>query len=279
MEPHCQLILPQDETPHKIPHAYLELLQAFEVEQALIADEHNNSGTLFIDTSGFKTSEEEQSEADIKHQHIYPEYEDYYVYDDLEHTYKLENNYWERTQAKRKPHLYCRKIRFRSYLFHILGVLGTSPDIPISKLCSSKKLRNRIMKDPENSYEIIYRYLRKRKARRTYISIPWIISCLGGPRWNEIPYDVCTTILGKFNILHNNFNTYKKIIFNRLRFPKLHYIVLKMLMDEGIKFPYTIPLTRTRKRQPVLDSMYNWIKHDLEIPNTEICDNDVDEKV
>jgi len=276
MKPHClqeegEEDLYHNETSHKIPHTYLELLQAFEIEQQILNTEtNNNAATLFIDTTAFKTSEEEQRESEIKQQHQYPEYEDYYIYDDLIPEYKVETNYWERSQAKRKPHLYCRKIRFRSYLFHILGVLGTSPDIPIEKLSSSKKLRNRILKNPENSYEIIYRYLRKRKARRTYISIPWIISCIGGPKWNEIPYDICRTILEKFNTLHNNFNVYKKVNFNRLRFPKLHYIVLKMLIDEGVKVPYTIPLTRTKKRQVVLDSMYNWLKHDMEIPNTEI---------
>jgi hypothetical protein len=248
--------LSQETDSHKMPLAYLEMLETFNLETT--TDER-----IELDPTYFNTIEEEFELAERSKKTVYPEYEDYYVYEDPIPIFKLENNYWERSQAKRATHFYSRTVRFRSYLYHIIGSLGTTPDIPISEILADIELKRRIQTNPSEAYELVYEYLRKRKRRKSYISIPWIINCLGGPRW-KISYEILSRVETKFIILHTNFNNLKTKIFNRIRFPKLQYVVLRMLLDEGVEFPYNIPLTRTQKRQTNLDVIYHTMKRDIE---------------
>lgn len=243
-----------------MPSAYLELLQE------IVENTTNTTVTSplrSIDTSAFYTPQEESVIAEEQHKTKVPWYEEHYVFDELMPMYVSESNWWERCTAKRKTHFYSRPVRFRSYLYHIIGSLGTTPDIPIAQIIGDVRLTKQLRNNPAQSYEIVYAYLRERKKRKSYISIPWIINCLGGPRW-KVPFHVLERIESNFLILHLNFNDMKSEV-GRKRFPKLQYIVLKMLHDEGITFPYHMPLTRTYKRQLGLDPIYTKINVDLPV--------------
>lgn len=168
--------------------------------------------------------------------------------------YKQEQEY----QFK-KIHRYCRKLRFKNQLYHLVGIKGNIEikDLNEIKKCIGKKLKT----SPTRCYNIVYKFLKFKKWRKYYISIPYIIKIITGKKWiikNKYfltSYEMIKFIENQFICLNYIFNL-KFEILERKRFPKLQYIALRLLDDIEIYPPYHIPFARTIKKRKSLNPLY-----------------------
>lgn len=163
-----------------------------------------------------------------------------------------------RTHNSRRVHRYSREYRFRWTLFHLVGASGPQ-DILIpttliedlrSHIGAKRILSPRI-------YELVHSYLKRNGYQRFYLSIPYFIQCIGGPRWPARTQVLTNTVIEQFKKLNDAFNARKNSI-NRQRFPKMIYIALRLLSSVGIDPPYKISGNgaRTSRKRKALDSLY-----------------------
>jgi len=165
--------------------------------------------------------------------------------------------YQQRALVKKRVHLYSRIYYFRTVLAHLIGCNGNIKDEHFTeiRICIGPK----ILTSPFRSYNIIYKFLKIKKWRKYYSSIPFIIQKLGGRYWDFGGFNNASRVMQiveqKFKKFHYLFLNNPKLL-GRKRFPKLQYIALRLLEDSGVHPPYHIPFARTIKKRKSLDPLY-----------------------
>lgn len=165
------------------------------------------------------------------------------------------NNDWEKS-----VHTYDRILRFKSALYYLIGVKGSVDEQTLLNI--KKQLGNRVITSPYRNYNLVYKYLKLHKLNKYYISIPYILNLMGAKRW-KVPHQKLLNVIDNFTKFHYYFdsiNNQDKKIRSKVRFPKLQYIILRLLADQNIYPPYNIPITRTIKKRKLLDPIYNDLK-------------------
>lgn len=157
----------------------------------------------------------------------------------------------------RPIHRYDRVYRIRWALEHIIGCVGTCP--------KEVETRLRACMDADviysrNAYEWVRKHLKEWKLSHLYLSIPGIVSRLGGPRW-KVTADQCRTVLGEATMLHRLFDQFKRAgTIKRQRFPKIQYVLLRLLDRHGIMPPYRVPWARTSIKRRQLNALLTVIE-------------------
>lgn len=164
--------------------------------------------------------------------------------------------------ANHRPvHRYSRPYRLRWTLCHVIGHLGKFPGILEGWLRDRLETSGR----PEvigtrNAYEWVRTQLRSPAARsrfgrgwpqRMYRSIPLIVRELGGPRWTVTP-DQFAAVVEDALQLHRTFDALRRADkLGRQRFPKMQYVLLRLLDRHGVAPPYRVLWARTciKRRQ------------------------------
>lgn len=159
-------------------------------------------------------------------------------------------------QKKKVVHTYKRILRFKSVVYHLIGCLGKISEDDFKEI--KNNIGCKVISSPLRNYNIVYKYLKSKQWNKYYMSIPFILNKLGAKRWN-IENVKMNKVFNTFSKLHYNFNKiYNQDIKKRskVRFPKLQYIALRLLEDQGIFPPYHIPQARTNKKRKSLDPLY-----------------------
>lgn len=162
-------------------------------------------------------------------------------------SYDDEQYYW----GNHRPiHRYSRPYRLRWTLGHILGWSGK-----LEKEVE-ERLRQRLTQTPDvifgrKAFEWVRAQLKKDRLTQLYMSIPYIVHRLGGPRW-RVSFDVYEKVYGDALKLHHTFQQlfHQKLI-RRQRFPKMQYVLLRLLDAHGVVPPYRVLWARTviKRRQ------------------------------
>lgn len=241
-----------------LPNRYLELLAAVGVH--VDAEEwnqvHINPNTLepepwevpVLPSAPWRYNEDgvpefTRSQFDVCPPELYG-YDEYHIIEDelAAHppcaSYEQEVS-WRRNH--RPIHRYDRTYRIRWTLAHIVGCAGW---IPVDVLDA---LRTHIYADDLMSrriYERVRHCLKVARHTRLYVAIPYIIGQLGGPRWH-ISTDQYRAVLKDAVVLHGLFETLKPQLQRRKRFPKIHFVLLRLLDRHGVWAPYKMAWART----------------------------------
>ena len=176
-------------------------------------------------------------------------YTDYLVIDG-QPTYALN---WadEQMIEKRRPiHRYCRKERFKFTLCQLLGCTGR-----ISKEVFDHFSKINFTQLPKHLIWNFIRFELKRNGWKIYNRIPGLIGELGMTRPRMTNSRMYRTILQDFEQMHLVWPLVKAK-FNRKYFPNLRYTALKLMAKSGMKPVIEIPLTRTARKQVLLDEIY-----------------------
>ncbi len=151
----------------------------------------------------------------------------------------------------KRAHIYDRYYRMRWTFEHMVGCHGNVTPLELDEI------RGRI--DPSvvqtrGVYEHIRKTIKRLRWPHLYISIPHIIRQLGGSSWtvrNEQAY----SILRQAKTLHHYFNVQKGKL-GRQRFPKLQYVLLRLMDLHEIVPPYKVPWARTSVKRRQLGALF-----------------------
>lgn len=166
----------------------------------------------------------------------------YHVVEDPEtaHPFVLSWSDEQYYRANYRPkHRYSRVYRLRWTLAHVLGRYARA-DPPVmdalrEALGSSGVLHTRA------AYEWVRSQLRILGATHLYMSIPGIVSLLGGPGW-ACSDATWAKVEADAIALHRAFELDKG---GRQRFPKMQYVLLRLLHAHGVAPPYRVLWART----------------------------------
>jgi hypothetical protein len=160
----------------------------------------------------------------------------------------------ERNLIKRRPvHRYSREERFK---FTLAQLMGCSGDVPDHVLAAMPKSLYAL--DQDHLWEEVRRILKQHGWRLYYNRIPAILARLHlVPR---SPSSTCTfqRIMEDFHRMHRVFSEIKQRL-GRIYFPNLRYVAVRLMERHRIRLPFTIPKTRTFKKQESLDTIYDTI--------------------
>lgn len=150
---------------------------------------------------------------------------------------------WKRNH--RPIHRYDRSYRIRWTLAHIVGLAGTVPPALLEGL--SKCIRTEDLMS-RRIYECVRHWLKRGRHSRFYMAIPLIIRQLGGPCW-RISTEQYRIVLHEAVVLHRLFDAFKQQSRGnagcRKRFPKIHFVLLRLLDRHGVWAPYKMVWART----------------------------------
>lgn len=180
-------------------------------------------------------------------------WDDYEVVEDeaTAHPYVLswtdEQYYWGN---RRNVHRYSRLYRVRWTLGHVVGHLGKLPP------GTEAHLRDRLREEPgavhgRGAYEWVRRRLKETGESALYLSIPYAVRQLGGPRW-KVTDAQYNAVLEDAYALCKTFDALRKAgRVGRRRFPKIQYVLLRLLDRHGVAPPYKVLWARTsiKRRQ------------------------------
>jgi hypothetical protein len=176
-------------------------------------------------------------------------YEVYRVSESLEANmvtdYKMEQEMFFR-----KIHRYSRVARFKVCLFNLLGERGIIPPHVLSMV------RSYLKPNSMDKWNDTRKLLKHYKQRKYYDQIPSILKCLSYgrcfPSLNSLQFEA---IINDFMCLSDRFDRTKKD-YDRIYFPNIRFIVLKLLEMHGIKPNYPIPLVRTSRKMKSLQELW-----------------------
>lgn len=157
-----------------------------------------------------------------------------------------------RANYNRAVHRYSRIYRLRWTLSHVVGDVGKLPEDV------ERWLRSALALEPQphvihtrRAHEWVRGKLKERRLTELYISTPFIVRLLGGPRWRVHPTQY-GAVLDAAVRTHRTFEALRKRrAVGRQRFPKMQYVLLKLLDRHGVMHPYRVPWARTaiKRRQ------------------------------
>lgn len=166
------------------------------------------------------------------------------------HPFALEYNDEIQWKLNHRPvHRYDRQYRIRRTLQHMIGCVGHVPSDVIDALTKNADMSDRI--STRGCYEWARAQLKGMRRPDLYKCIPTIINVLGGPRW-ALTTDQYRHVHDDAMRLHGVFNHFKKLgHLRRQRFPKMQFVVLRLLDRHGVAPPYRVPWARTsiKRRQ------------------------------
>lgn len=158
--------------------------------------------------------------------------------------FKLEQTYY-----KRPIHRYCRKKRFLSTLYQLLGDKGKVPPHVIAVIQTYWK--------PGDNWNQIRKMLKHYKLSMYYNRIPYIVQQLSQQNSvNKISADQYRDIIADFDRFCFWFDQNKEHL-DRRYFPNMRFIALKLIHGHGVTFNYPIPLARTRRKLKQLEHIWN----------------------
>jgi len=141
----------------------------------------------------------------------------------------------ETSAQKTKIHRYDRCYRFRWTFSHLIACNGKA------SLDLLREIRARVTNDVLHSrkcFEAIRECLKALGMPKSYISIPYIIRALGGPRW-VITHDQIGQISSEGQLLCRLFNQVAQCL-GRKRFPKMMFVCMKLMEKYRVVSPYKI---------------------------------------
>jgi len=159
---------------------------------------------------------------------------------------------YQRPNVRERPvHHYDREQRFKWTLRVLLG--GSRDPIPLSVLSCFH--RGDIDWDPTRVWKSIRNALKIKGYAKYYNRIPEIL------QWHYYPYKINIPPTINYQEMYRSF---KKMHYKfdhsewagRTYFPNLRYIILKMLLERGVVFEYSIPLLHTKAKLPVLEQVW-----------------------
>jgi hypothetical protein len=156
-------------------------------------------------------------------------------------------------RANYRPiHRYSRSYRLRWTLAHVVGHVGQAPDTVLNVV------RTALAAQPSRihcrgAHDFVRTQLKTLPhGSKYFLSIPWIIRRCGGPRW-QISDRVYMDVLRDAEGLHRAFDNLRQqgVLEKRRRFPKMEYVLLRLLDFHGVSSPYKVPWARTsiKRRQ------------------------------
>jgi hypothetical protein len=176
----------------------------------------------------------------------------YRVIEDRESTWPLQASYEQEVSWKRwhRPiHRYDRPYRIRRTLLHVIGYSGVCPPDLLAFL-KQRLPQDRLLS--RSIYERVRGLLKAHRWVHMYASVPYIIKCLGGPRWN-VTGEQYLKVYADALQLHRLFELFRSQnrLGTRRRFPKMQYVVLRLLHRHGVVSPFFMPWARTyiKRRQ------------------------------
>ena len=179
-----------------------------------------------------------------------------YLVVDCQPDYALNWEDEQNLQKKRPVHRYCRKERFRFTLCQLLGSSGRiSPQI-------CEHFKNMDLQDiPRNQLWNFLRSELKKKGWKIYNRIPGLVGEIGRSKARMTNMKAYQQILDDFEKMHIAWPDIKSE-FDRKYFPNLRYVALKLMAKAGIEPVIEIPLTRTPRKQILLDEIYEkmWVE-------------------
>lgn len=173
----------------------------------------------------------------------------YHVEEDVEtaHPYVLS---WKDEQYYRgnfRPtHRYSRIYRLTWTLAHVLGYYARADPEIVERLRSD--LGTNPVLRTRRAYEWVRAQLRSYNAPHMYLSIPALIRMLGGPSWH-CSNAAWHAVKAEAEALHRAFDAMEDK--GRKRFPKMQYVLLRLLDKHGVAPPYKVLWARTsiKRRQ------------------------------
>lgn len=150
----------------------------------------------------------------------------------------------------RPIHRYNRRSRFYNTLLQLLGDRGTVPEHVLT-------LVKAYLKPDEDPWNGTRRILKHFKFRIYYNRIPYIVKQLKNQNSTQkIKSDQYYNIMEEFGTFCFWFETHKREL-NRKYFPNMRFLALKLALKHGIQFNYTIPLTRTSRKEKELEHIWD----------------------
>lgn len=193
----------------------------------------------------------------------------YFVVDDTQTkmvpSYEQEMQLREDTE-KRKDlklvHRYCRKSRFRTCLFQLLGKIGF---VGKSKLYIEDLINEQVgsfeknYMPPDEAWEFFRKILKDKHKQSFYNRIPAMVR-MSGMLLDEKKYGVkkIQSILVDFDIMDNIFPQIKKNL-KRQYFPSLRFTCLMLMARNNVIPPIAIPLARTKSKGETLKKDFDEI--------------------
>jgi hypothetical protein len=159
--------------------------------------------------------------------------------------YKMETEYY-----KRPIHRYCRKQRFQSVFYQLLGDKGKVPDWIVGIVRTYLK--------PGDVWNHTRSILKHYKLRLYYNRIPFIIQQITKTNSTKpVHVEKYKQVMDAFDRFCCLYDQHKHM-FDRKYFPNMRYMALKFIEHYGIELNYTIPLTRTMRKRKDLEIIWEW---------------------
>lgn len=182
-------------------------------------------------------------------------FHDYLVVETDETAHPFALNYedeWYYRSNHRPKHRYSRPYRIRWTLSHLVGLAGKNPEPVLARLRA--ELPGPELLQSRSVHEWVRHRLKRWGHKELYLSVPYLVAELGGPRWHANTRQVAGVYADALK-LHTTFDALRKQgRLGRQRFPKLQYVLLKLLDRHGVLAPYRVPWARTSiKRRQLRD--------------------------
>lgn len=180
-------------------------------------------------------------------------YDDYQVVEDDWTAHPFALNYQDEVYYRgnwRAKHRYSRPYRIRWTFTHLIGLDGKLPPHVAEKLQAALPAPFDVLQT-RSAHEWVRDRLKAWGHKELYLSIPFIVAQLGGPRW-RLTMQQTTAVYEDALKLHRVFDCLRNQgRLQRQRFPKMQYVLLKLMDHHGVVAPYRIPWARTsiKRRQ------------------------------
>lgn len=172
------------------------------------------------------------------------------------------SNYGDSYVMEPKPvHRYCRLSRFRTTLLQLLGVTGfkTSRSLDMLDVVNDALPYSLSYTPTCMLWEEIRKVLKANKRQIFYNRIPVIAQNLDLATKKVVNRGLFNDIMNDFKKLERAFTTIKFNI-DRIYFPSLRFIALKLCEEYNIQLPIDIPYCRTKQKFKSLHETYALLK-------------------
>lgn len=159
-----------------------------------------------------------------------------------------------------KVHRYCRRERFRTTLLQLCGISKIETEKSRSLLeCTLEQTPNHYTYLPPCiAWEKIREILKKTNRQLFYNRIPVIVQTVTNNRLNFKNVATKTqiqSILKDFRLMDEVFDIVKNDL-NRIYFPSLRYVALRLMEIHGVEIPIEIPKCRTKSKFEHLEDAF-----------------------